>query len=129
MNIVEANIEITRSGEKLTSISVLMPVWSKPSEFDGNTIVKLPLLAIETIAKDDQDAEKAIEEALKSFCIAAEKHGQGLEKELQALGWSQVDQAGKPVLGFNVTDTDAVIDRLIQTGDNYVNERLEIAYA
>ena len=128
MNITEANIEITREGQRLTSISVFMPIWNKESDF-GNILVQLPLLAVETIAKSEEDAEFAIEEALKCFCIAAERFGQGIEKELQALGWTQVDQNGKPVLGYNVSDTDAVIDRLLQTGENYVNPRLEIEHA
>lgn len=127
MNIVEANIEITRAGEKLVSISVSMPVWSKESEFDGNIIVQLPLLDIDTIAKDEQDAEIAIKEAIQSFCVAAEKFGEGIEKELQALGWKRVDQNGNPVLGFCVPETDDLLERLLQTGDNYINPKLEIA--
>ncbi len=127
MNIIEANIEITRAGEKLVSISVSMPVWSKESEFDGNILVQLPLLDIDTIAKDEQDAEIAIKEAIQSFCVAAEKFGEGIEKELQALGWKRVDQNGNPVLGFCVSETDDLLERLLQTGDNYINPKLEIA--
>ena len=92
MNTIEANIEITRANDKLVSISVSMPVWSKESEFDGNIHVHLPLLDIDTIASDEKDAEFAIKEAIQSFCIASEKFGEGLEKELQALGWKQVYQ-------------------------------------
>jgi hypothetical protein len=127
MNTVGANIEITRTGNKLVSISVSMPVWSKQSEFDGNIHVKLPLLDIDTIAKNEQDAEFAIKEAIQSFCIASEKFGEGIEKELQALGWKQVDQNGNHVLGFCVSETDELLERLLQTGDNYVNPKLEIA--
>jgi hypothetical protein len=86
MQISEANIQITRNGGKLSSISVSMPVWSKHAD-DGNLIVFLPMLGLETIAKDDNDAEQAIEEAIISFCIASERWGQGLDKELQALKW------------------------------------------
>lgn len=126
--ITEANIEITRKGDKLISISVLMPVWSKPSNC-GNLLVKLPFLAIDTIAKDENDAETAIKEALQSFCIVAEKFGQGVEKELQSLGWTLVDQKGKPVVGYCVSDPDSLIDRLTQTGENYVNQYVEIEHA
>lgn len=105
MNITEANIEITRTGIKLASISISMPVWSKKSEFDENILVKLPLLDIDTIAKNELDTEIAIKEAIQSFCIAAEKFGQGIEKELQALGWKRVDQNGNLVLGFCVPFT------------------------
>lgn len=127
MNIPEANIEIMRNGDKLVSISVSMPIWSKESEFDGNILVKLPLLAINTIAKDEDDAEIAIKEAIQSFCIAAEKFGEGVESELQALGWKRVDHNGNHVLGYCVSEPDALIERLLQTGDNYINPNLEIA--
>ncbi|MDZ4072986.1 MAG: hypothetical protein U1C70_14280 [Sediminibacterium sp.] len=126
MQNIEANIVITRNDGKLASISVQMPIWSKQSEFDGNTIVKLPLLGIETVAKNDDDAEIAIKEAIQSFCGVAEKFGEGIEKELQSLGWKLVDSNGNPVLGFCVSETDALLDRLLQTGDNYTNENLEI---
>ena len=118
MNTIEANIEITRTGDKLVSISVSMPVWSKESEFDGNIHVQLPLLNIDTIVSDEKDAEFAIKEAIQSFCIASEKFGEGVEKELQALGWKQVDQDGNHILGFCVSETDELLDRLLQTGDN-----------
>ena len=127
MNTIEANIEITRAGDKLVSISVSMPIWSKESEFDGNIHVHLPLLDIDTIASDDKDAEFAIKEAIQSFCIASEKFGEGIENELQALGWKRVDQNGNPILGFCVSETDELLDRLLQTGDNYINPKLEIA--
>ena len=127
MNTIEANIEITREGDKLVSISVSMPVWSKESELDGNILVQLPLLNIDTIASDEKDTEFAIKEAIQSFCIASEKFGEGVERELQALGWKQVDQEGNHVLGFCVSETDELLDRLLQTGDSYVNPKLEIA--
>lgn len=126
MNIQEANIKVFRVNEKVDSIAVLMPIWSKQSEH-GNLLVKIPMLGLETIAKDDLDADKAIEEALVSFCIAAEKFGQGIEKELQALGWIAVDdESGEPVLGYNISDTDSVIERIMETADNYVNPHLSV---
>lgn len=129
MNITEANIKVTRNGNKIVSISVLMPIWNKRSD-QGNLLVQLPLLGIETIAKDEHDAEKAIEEAIGSFCIVAEKFGQGIEKELQALGWIAIDdETGEPLLGYNVSDTDAMLDRLMQTGENYVNPHLDLEAA
>lgn len=127
MHIPEANIEIIRDKDGETFISVSMPVWSKKSEFDDNLIVRLPLLGIETIAENEKDAEVAIEEAIKSFCIASDKFGEGIETELQSLGWVRVDHNGNPILGYCVSDADAVIDRLLQTGDNYSNPKLEIS--
>jgi hypothetical protein len=129
MNTTEANIKVTRNGNKLTSISVFMPIWNKRSNHD-NFLVQLPLLGIETIAKNEIDAEKAIEEAIASFCFVAEKFGQGLEKELEALGWIAIDgETGEPLLGYNVSDTDVMLERLIQTGENYVNPHLEVEAA
>ncbi len=123
----EANIKITRDGERISSISVSMPIWTKTSE-QNNLLIKLPLLGIETIAKDELDAEKAIEEAIISFCIVSERFGQGVDKELKVLGWASVNnEVGEDLLGYNVEDGDSLIERLIQTGDNYTNAKLEIA--
>ncbi len=127
MRVQEANIKITREGGKLSSISVQMPIWNKISEH-GNLIVELPVLGIKTIAKDDNDAEKAIEEAIISFCIISERFGQGIEKELEALNWVHSDnESGEPVLGYNIDDPDAVLERILETGENYVNPHLAIA--
>ena len=127
MNTSKANIRVSRNKGKLKSISVLMPVWNKPSA-SGHVQVHLPLLHIDTVAKDDKDAKKAIEESLVSFCVASEQFGQGVEKELQALGWIEMDsETGEPVLGFNVSDPDAVINKILQTGENYINAHLAIA--
>ncbi len=130
MNTTEANIKITRIGTKIVSLSVFMPIWNKHSDH-GNLLVQIPLLGIDTIAKDENDAEKAIEEAITSFCIVAEKFGQGVEKELLSLGWTAIDgETGEPMLGYTVSDnsdTDIMLERLMQTGDNYVNQHLEIA--
>lgn len=129
MNIEEANIKITRTGNKLSSISVLMPIWNKLSDH-GNLIVSLPVLGIDTIAKDENDSEKAIEEAIISFCIVAERFGQGIEKELQSMGWVMVaNDNNEPVLGYNISDPDAILERILLTGESYVNTHLEIANA
>ncbi|PUZ22483.1 hypothetical protein GA0116948_10980 [Chitinophaga costaii] len=119
----EANIKITKDRDKIFFVSVHMPIWTKWNEF-GNLSVNIPLLGIDTIAKDEHDAEKAIEEAIISFCLIAEKFGQGIQKELQALGWSLIDSSN---FKFDVNDDNAVLDRIFKTGDNYVNENLEIA--
>ena len=123
----EANIKITRSGDKISSISVSMPIWTKVSE-QNNILIILPLLGIETIAENEADSEKAIEEAIISFCIVSERFGQGVEKELIVLGWVTVEnEVGDDLLGYNIEDGDSLIERLIQTGDNYTNANLEIA--
>lgn len=126
ITMIGANIEILRNHDKLVSISVSMPIWCKSSEFDGNIRVKLPLLAIDTIAEDENDVDSAVKEAIQSFCIASERFGEGIEKELQALGWKNVDENGEAIKGFCVSETDQLLERLLETGDNYVNQQLAI---
>ncbi|NIG57252.1 hypothetical protein [Chitinophaga sp. Cy-1792] len=121
----EANITITKREGKITFISVSMPIWTKWNDF-GNLSVNIPLLGIETIAKDGNDAEKAIEEAIISFCVIAEKFGQGIEKELQVLGWQL---AGDDNLEYGINDADAVLESIFRTGENYVNPHLKLELA
>jgi hypothetical protein len=47
----------------------------------------VPILNIETFAKegDVEDEKRAIVEAVIAFCIAAEKHGNGIEEEIKML--------------------------------------------
>jgi len=123
MNNLETNIEIFRRGNKIEAISVLMPIWNKLSDH-GNLIINLPLLGIETIAKDENDADKAIEEAIISFCIVAEKFGQGIEKELISLGWSFEEKSNSLVY---VSENNSVVEQILKTGDNYIKSHLEIA--
>lgn len=126
----EAQIQVSRKDGKLHSVAVVMPIWdNKRTEF-GNLKISIPLLGLETIAKNDEDSEEAIKEAITCFCLIAEKFGQGIEKELHSLGWSYVDgQSGKPIMGYDVKEPDSVIDRILQTGDNYINQNLELEFA
>jgi len=125
----EANIRITRRGKMTEAIAVVMPIWNRRSE-KGNLLVNLPLLGIETVAKDETDAERAIEEAIISFCLVADKFGQGIEKELQALGWIPVDtENGELLLGFSLSDSteiELLLEQICHTTENYVNPHLEI---
>lgn len=126
----EANIKLSMLNGKVIAISVNMPIWNKVSDH-GNLLVSLPFLGIDTIAKDEADSEKAIQEAIVSFCVVSEKFGQGAEKELEALGWIRVDgETGEPLLGYNIStdeDVEGVLERIVNTGENYVNPHLEIA--
>lgn len=129
MNNNEANIIITRE-KGIISLSVVMPVWCKRSA-QGNMLVKLPLLGIETIAKDEEDSATAIEEAIQCFFCAAERFGQGIEKELLALGWECIhEETDESISGYTLSgtgnDIDALVNRLLGTGENYVNSHLEI---
>jgi hypothetical protein len=124
----EANIEIFRQAGKLTSISVIMPTWTK-QEHDDTLSVNIPLFGIKTVAKDEEDAEVAIEEAIKSFCIIAEKCGKGLERELETLGWSFVNENETySLLTYSVSETNVVMEQIMQTGDQYVH-KLELQEA
>lgn len=125
MKPTEANIDITRRGNKLFSVSLNMPTWSK-CEDDRSLSVHIPLLGIKTFAHNKSDTEDAIREAIKSFCIASDKFGQGIEKELAALGWKLVkDGAEHTELGF--TPNDDMLEQIMQTGDQYAEAKLEFA--
>lgn len=127
MQVPDAHFKIIREGNKLISVSVNMPIWSRVSEH-GNWIVDIPMLMIDTISNDEKDAEIAVEEAIISFCHVAEKFGQGVERELEVLGWMPVDgESGEPILGYGTSNPDAVLNRILQTGENYVNPHLEIS--
>lgn len=122
----EANIKLTRNGGKVASISVQMPIWSKVSDH-GNLLIDLPFLGISTIAKNEEDSEKAIEEAIVSFCLISDKFGQGVEKELETLGWIPVNsENGEPLLGYSVDNADELLERILQTSEPYAKEKLEI---
>lgn len=87
---IDISMKITRNDHKLSSVSVIMPTWNRKSE-DGKIYASIPFLGLETCGLDESDLDTAIEEALTCFCIAAEKHGLGLESELQFLGWTQAE--------------------------------------
>ena len=121
----EANIKITKDGGRVAAVSVSIPIWTKWNDF-GNLSVQIPFFGVETIASNENDVEKAIEEAIVSFCIVSERFGQGIEKELQALGWEVVSEDG---LEFNRSDTDSVLERFFKTGESYINPHLELEAA
>lgn len=124
MKTSEANIKITRHGDESITVSVLMPIWIK-SEDDGSFLVDIPLLAMKTFAKDENDVEKAANEAVKSFCIAADKFGKGLEAELAFLKWELLEEEEDNLL-FNFSSSDDVYGQMMQTGEKY-SEKLELA--
>lgn len=128
MNTTEANIEIIRHGETLSSVSVIMPRWIK-AEYDNTLSVNIPFFGIKTFAKDEEDSEIAIEEAIKCFCLAAERFGQGVEAELQTLGWNRIKEENEhSLLSYSVPDTNVVLEQIMQTGEQYAHN-LEIEEA
>lgn len=128
MNINEATVEITRHGKVLSSVSVVMPTWDKVEE-NGSINVSMPLFGINTYAKNDEDAEIAVEEAIKAFCIASERYGHGFEEELKSLGWKpQSEKAaveGHTLLSIE-SDND-LINQIMQTGEPVAHINLAIA--
>lgn len=119
MEIASANIKISRHGDVLNSITLSMPIWSKV-ESDESIELNIPLFGIKTFAKDEEDIDSAVEEALKSFCIVAEKFGRGLETELGALGWEFVEEENENSL-LDYNPHDAVLEQMMGTGEEYSN--------
>lgn len=125
MKTSEANIKITRIEDVLSSISLIMPTWKHQE--DTSLSVIIPLFGIKTFAKDLDDADIAINEAIKCFCIASEKFGQGIEKELQTIGWSTVDN-NHSLLNYSIDSNDnIVLEQIMETGDQFAENNLAIA--
>lgn len=127
-----ANIIVSHLGDHSASITVSMPIWVRESDH-GHLNIKMPFLGIDTVARDEQDSEKAIEEAIISFCVVAERFGHGIENELRALGWKDYTKDGKTILGYETEgissyseSVDGLLNRLLETGENYVKEDLLI---
>ncbi len=128
MQINEANIDILRKDGKLVSAFVSMPIWDKLG-MDDFISVNIPLFGIKTFAKDENDADKAIHEALTAFCINAEKFGKGLEEELKSIGWKIIPSKSNENFSsmvYSVSNTNSVLDQIMQTGEQ-VSQRLELA--
>jgi hypothetical protein len=119
----EANIDIMRKGNKLSSVSVVMPIWDKQGQ-DDVLVIEIPLLGMKTFAKDENDAEVAVQESIELFCLNAEKFGKGLESELKILGWSFNNQDTEfTSMSFN--SKNVVYDHIMQTGEQ-VAHKLEL---
>lgn len=124
--IIEANIEITRANG-LVTISVSMPTWNKQTD-SGFVEVSIALLGIRTFARDQDDAERAISEAIQCFCIQADRFGRGLDKELEDLGWHlQHEQATIKLMDFPIQKNNLVMDQLMQAGEPFARRALAIA--
>lgn len=88
MNLEEAELEVTRSNNKIVEIKVIMPTWARKDN-SGKFYIKMPLLGgIETFCDNELEIQEAVEEAIKGFVLVAEKYGEGLELELKSIGWS-----------------------------------------
>lgn len=96
-----------------------MPTWNKSND-DGKIIIKIPLLGeVVTCAESEEDAEIAVKEAFHCFCLVAEKHGMGLENELEFIGWIRSTEQlenGQTVLNFLADQP--VWERVMDTADS-----------
>lgn len=126
MNDNEATLELTKLDGGINALSVIMPVWSKKVE-DGSFLVNIPLLGLKTFAHDENDIDISVEEAIKCFCIASNKFGNGIDSELKELGWVLDLKQDDHVL-FNLTSkNNELLDSLLQTGEQIAFDHLEFA--
>lgn len=62
-----------------------MNIEINKSKFGNHLNINIRSLCIETIAKNELDIDKAIEEAIISFCIISNKFGKGIQKEIELI--------------------------------------------
>jgi len=112
----ETIIEVTRKSGTLSSIKVIMPAWNEHSE-DGKILTRMPMLGgLITYALDEADAEVAIREAIHCFCLAAEKHGMGVERELMTIGWCISAEESDTTI-MRMPSSTPMFDLMIETGE------------
>jgi hypothetical protein len=102
-------------------MKAIMPIWNK-IEDNGHISISIPLLGIETFSNSENDIEQFVKEALTCFCIIAEKHGRGVEKELEALGW-KTDASAKNSKAdhiLSVNPATPIYAGMMKTGDRAV---------
>jgi hypothetical protein len=116
----EPIIEINREGKTL-SVKAIIQTWNK---FEGEHIcIHIPFLGgIITHAKNEEDAEKAVEEAFYCFVIISEKHGMGIENELSYIGWNRDEVENKNHSIFTINNLNSAMESMIETGDTRVLE-------
>ncbi len=118
MRTFEHSIKIFRRAEKLAAIEVNMPIKTERS-FDDYLKVHLPLFDIHTWAKDESGIEKSVETTIKLFYLASEEWGEGMVRELQALGWKIInDKPAEQVLVYN--------NQVFRTDPNHFIKRLQL---
>lgn len=127
MSTIEAEIQITRTGNKVIAISFKIPVWTEKS-FDGSIKVNIPYICNTVWVDDMQEVSKAVEETMHGDCIIAEKLGKGIEKELEGIGWIVVEKNGtRSILKYNTSNIDRDISRALKKSGNCVEQNLQVA--
>jgi hypothetical protein len=116
----EPIIEINREGKTL-SVKAIIQTWNK---FEGGHIcIHIPFLGgLITHAENEQDAEKAVEEAFHCFVIISEKHGMGVENELSFIGWNKESGESKNHSIFTIDNLNSAMESMMETGDTRVLE-------
>ena len=112
----EVSMEITRNGNALSAVKVIMPTWNRTGA-DNKVYVSIPFLGIETCGESPEDADTAVKEALKCFILISEKYGLGLESELEFLGWDRKESDQHHSL-FNVQPKNRAFESMVNTGDS-----------
>ena len=112
----EITISIQRIDGELSSVSVVMPTWVNELS-NGTFEINIPLFGeLKTVAATEEDINEALKEAVAAFCLMAEEYGDGLEKELTALGWkSNTDVEFNSTMNYK--DRNPVFNSLIKTGN------------
>jgi hypothetical protein len=94
---------------------------------DGNFRVYMPLFYTETVAKNESDVEKAVEESVLDYCRDAEEFGPGIETELQEQGWVIIDdKANEPAFEFYIRNVVATLAPLLKYKMRSFNKNLEL---
>ncbi len=126
MKTAEANIEINKIGNEST-ISIIMPTWQKVEDDNNFFTVNVPLFGLKTFSLNEEDTITAIHEALKCFLISSNKFGQGIEKELQALGWNIIEKEdNRTLLTYSIDSSNFVLEQIMETGEQFVEADLSI---
>jgi hypothetical protein len=123
----EPIIEVIRKDGKLSSVKVIMPTWNELGE-DNKIYTKMPMLGgIVTYAINELDADIAVKEAIHCFCVAADKFGMGLEKELESIGWNIVSKNDEHII-LSIHSEMPAFELMLETGDTKaLNIELEAA--
>lgn len=117
MNTTEPTIEISR-GNGVLQVKAIIPTWTKEME-DGTIKILLPHLGgAVAFVETAREVEKTINEMFEAFCIMVEKHGQGLEHELELIGWKQLRKHKVNHSLLNMQPKPGVYDFMLTTGDS-----------
>jgi len=126
MSTIEPLIIITRMDNKIVTISAAIPVYIE-SGHEGFIEVHLPLLASMTWALNKNDIRNAVESTLISLCLGAERLGNGIERELESIGWIINERkAGKSALRFYNAGNNFKLNQILKSSDDFVIEELPI---